>query len=108
MEEMILTRKQTSIEIALGIDANGHTTALRLYRWLELDASHYARWARSNITGNGSAEEGKDYSLLRTSENKGRGNYAQDYFLSASFAKKLAMSSRSPKVEEIWNYFSLL
>jgi len=105
MNEMILNRKQTPIEIALDIDDTGHTTAKKLYKWLELDTSHYNRWVKQSIIENPYASCGEDYSPLVASENQGRGNYAQDYLLSASFAKKLAMSSRSPKGEETRDYF---
>jgi len=105
MNEMILNRKQTPIEIALDIDETGHTTARKLYAWLELRTGDYARWAKTNITDNAYAEEGKDYSALMRNEDCGRGNYAQDYLLSASFAKKLAMISKSPKGEETREYF---
>ena len=59
----------------------------------------------SERTDNAYAEEGKDYSTSVSSEQQGRGHFAQDYLLSASFAKKLAMSSRSPKGEEARSYF---
>ncbi len=89
----------------MDIDESGHTTARKLYQWLELNQANYSHWIKRNITENLYAEEGKDYSLLRTSENEGRGNYAQDYLIFVSFAKKLAMSSRSPKGEETREYF---
>lgn len=105
MNEMILNRKQTPIEIALDIDDTGHTTARKLYAWLELNPAVYARWVKQNITENPYAEEGKEFStlVLKTSEQGGRPT--ADYLLSASFAKKLAMSSRSPKGEETRDYF---
>ena len=105
MTGLVINKKQTPIEIALDIDETGHTTAKKLYKWLELDMSQYSRWVRANITDNAYAEEGKDYSTSVSSEQQGRGHFAQDYLLSASFAKKLAMSSRSPKGEETRNYF---
>lgn len=40
------TEKQTPIEIALGVDVRGMTTAKRLYEFLEKDASHYSRWLK--------------------------------------------------------------
>ena len=104
-KEMVLCKKQTPIEIAMDVDETGHTTARKLYKWLELDMTQYSRWVRANITDNAYAEEGKDYSTLVSSEQQGRGHFAQDFLLSASFAKKLAMSSRSPKGEETRNYF---
>lgn len=37
------TSKLTPIEIALGIDENGMTTAKKLYEFLELNTAVYAR-----------------------------------------------------------------
>lgn len=105
MDEMILSRRQTPIEIALDIDSTGHTTARKLYKWLELRPGDYSRWVKQNITENPYAEEGKEYSALvrKTSEQGGRPS--ADYLLSASFAKKLAMMSRSEKGEQAREYF---
>ncbi len=52
---------RTPIEIALGIDEQGRTTARKLYTFLELAQSQYARWCRNNITENDFAEENIDY-----------------------------------------------
>ena len=54
----------TQIEIALGVDGNGMTTAKRLYEFLELNPSIYSRWVKSNISDNQFAEEGVDYWAL--------------------------------------------
>ena len=54
----------TPIEIALGVDGNGMTTAKRLYEFLELNPSIYSRWVKSNISDNQFAEEGVDYWAL--------------------------------------------
>lgn len=43
------TSNLTPIEIALGIDENGMTTAKKLYEFLELDKSNYSRWLKRNI-----------------------------------------------------------
>jgi len=127
MEEMVLSRRQTPIEIALDIDETGHTTARRLYAWLELRPGDYSRWVNKNIVGNKFAEEGKDHSALMRSkdaenpknaidmgfvhsasmrsEQGHRGNFAQDYRITASFAKRLAMASNSARGEETRLYF---
>ena len=55
------TSSLTPIEIALGVDENGMTTAKRLYEFLELDMSNYAKWFRRNILENDFAEENTDY-----------------------------------------------
>ena len=60
-EITINTANRTPIEIALGIDEEGMTTARKLYAFLELDSSNYSRWCKSNITGNEFAEENVDY-----------------------------------------------
>lgn len=103
MEEIILTKKQTPIEIALDIDETGHTTAKKLYAWLELNPTHYAKWIKANITENLFASEGVDFTPLSAKSTGGRPS--MDYLLSASFAKKLAMSSRTLRGEEARNYF---
>ena len=102
---MILKKKQTPIEIAMDIDEEGHTTAKKLYEWLELRPADYSRWIRINITDNVYAENGVDYSALRKKTSEQGGRPTNDYLLSASFAKKLAMKSRSSKGEEAREYF---
>lgn len=107
MNELKATNKnQTPIEIALGIDAEGRTTAKKLYEFLELDATHYNRWIKSNILDNRFAEEGVDYEVLAIDgENPLGGRPSQDYKLTASFAKKLSMTAKSEKGEEAREYF---
>lgn len=107
MKELILMNGQhmpTPIEQALEIDKDGCTTAKKLYRWLELDETHYSRWVNANLLDNPFAEEGIDYSPLMASK-KGRGQFAQDYRLSAAFAKKLAMTAKSERGEQARIYF---
>lgn len=48
-EITINTASQTPIEIALGIDEEGMTTARKLYAFLEFRSGDYARWYRRNI-----------------------------------------------------------
>lgn len=94
------------IEIALGIDEQGRTTAKKLYSFLELNKAVYARWCRSNITENDFAEEGVDFIVFNTNvENPKGGRPTQDYILTATFAKKLAMASNSAKGERAREYF---
>ena len=46
MNEIITnTSNQTPIEIALGIDEEGMTTARKLYAFLGMDNKNYSRWA---------------------------------------------------------------
>lgn len=121
MEEMTVatkTEEQTPIEIAMQIDERGMTTASALYNWLELDISNYARWCKSNIVDNAFAIEGEDYTVIKPSngafvtdderENTGFvGNPKPktDYHLTANFAKKLAMLTKSKKGEAARKYF---
>lgn len=100
------TSKLTPIEIALGIDSDGRTTATKLYEFLELNSSNYSKWFRKNITENEFAEENVDYfpfvlqyeSLTGEKERK-------DAKLTASFAKKLSMIQKNQKGEAARNYF---
>jgi len=96
--------KLTPIEIALEIDKEGRTTARKLYEWLELNVSNYAKWIKRNIIDNQFAEKDKDFYSYQ-STNEGRGNFAEDYKLTAEFAKKLAMTTKSIKGEEARTYF---
>ena len=43
MNELVNTTEQTPIEIALGVDADGMTTAKQLYKFLELNSTNYKR-----------------------------------------------------------------
>ncbi len=43
MQELANTATQTPVEIALGIDGNGMTTARKLYAFLELAPQHFSR-----------------------------------------------------------------
>lgn len=104
LNELINKSNQTPIEIALQIDENGMTTAKKLYDFLELDPKNYSRWCKMNILENEFAEEGIDFhSSQMTSE--GRGNFAQDFKLTAAFAKKLSMTAKNEKGEQARQYF---
>ena len=52
MNDLETTKMQTPIEIALGVDENGMTTARKLYAFLELTQGQFSRWAKSNIVDN--------------------------------------------------------
>ncbi len=98
--------RQTPIEIALGIDENGMTTARRLHSFLELDLSNYAKWFRKNILENAFAEENADYWVfVPKDENPLGGRPTQDAKLTANFAKKLSMMQKNEKGEAARNYF---
>lgn len=96
------TSNQTPIEIALGIDEDGMTTARKLYAFLELAQGQFARWCKRNITENDFATENEDYWGFDINV---EGNKVFDYKLSAPFAKKLSMQSKTAKGEQARQYF---
>lgn len=103
------TNFQTPIEIALGIDENGMTTAKKLYDFLELNPAHFARWCRRNITENEFAEESVDFwAFTPNGERDFNPNPTTDYKLTAHFAKKLSVKGNSAKAEEAREYFTQL
>lgn len=107
MNDLETTKMQTPIEIALGIDENGMTTAKKLYEFLEMDSRNYSRWCKSNITENEFAEENVDYWAFVINEEWG-GQATTDYKLTAHFAKKLSMKGNGAKAEEARDYFTTL
>lgn len=103
------TSSLTPIEIALGVDENGMTTAKRLYEFLELDMSNYAKWFRRNILENDFAEENTDYWVfVPKDENPWRGRPTQDAKLTAHFAKKLSVKGNGERAEQAREYFARL
>ena len=64
MNELQLVTNQTPIEIALGIDENGNTTAKKLYEFLELNPINYSKWCKVNIVDNEFATENEDYKVF--------------------------------------------
>lgn len=107
MNELMEQVNKTPIEIALGIDEDGMTTARKLYAFLELDSRNYSRWCKSNITENEFAEENVDYWAFFINEEWG-GQATTDYKLTAHFAKKLSMKGNGKKAEEAREYFTHL
>lgn len=95
---------QTPIEIALGIDENGMTTARKLYEFLELHPAAYARWFKANISDNEFAEENTDFFPFNTNVECG-GQASKDAKLTAYFAKKLSMTAKNEKGEQARTYF---
>lgn len=96
---------RTPIEIALGIDENGMTTARKLYAFLELANGQFSRWARSNIVENEFAEENVDYWGFDINV---EGNITQDFRLTAHFAKKLSCKGNGERAEQAREYFATL
>lgn len=105
--ELVSTSTQTPIEIALGIDKDGMTTARKLYDFLGLAPQHFARWCKKNISENDFATENEDYLRLTTSGETPTGGVVkrEDYKLTAGFAKKLSMMSKSERGEQARQYF---
>lgn len=104
MNDVITITNKTPIEIALQIDDNGFTTTKRLYAWLELDQSHYARWVKENITENPFAEE-SEYSPCMAKTQKQGGRPTEDYKITASLAKRISMATKSERGEQARIYF---
>lgn len=92
----------TPIEIALGVDENGMTTARALYDFLELAQGQFSRWAKNNIENNQFYEENKDWWGFDIVSN---GNSCKDYRLTTDFAKHLSMESHSAKGKIARQYF---
>ena len=98
------TSELTPIEIALGVDEDGLTTAKKLYDFLELNPSNYSKWCRRNILDNDFAEENVDFWAFVLNDEWG-GQATTDYKLTASFAKKLSMTARNEKGNQAKEYF---
>lgn len=107
-EIMNTTTLQTPIEIALGIDEEGMTTARKLYAFLQLRPDNFSRWSKKNITENQFAEENIDYMRLVIKDETPTGGKVEreDYRLTAQFAKKLSMMSKSERGEQAREYFT--
>lgn len=100
------TSKQTPIEIVLGVDSQGMTTATKLYGFLELNPSNYSKWFKKNIIENQFAEENVDYfPFVLQYESAVKEKERQDAKLTANFAKKLSMMQKNEKGEEARAYF---
>lgn len=102
MAEILATTNHTPIEIALGVDENGMTTARKLFEFLEMDKSHFARWSKKNIEKNEFYEKNTDWWGFATVAN---GNECMDYKLTTDFAKHLSMESHSAKGKNARDYF---
>lgn len=103
-----LTSNETPIEIALQIDKDGMTTASKLYAFLELLPSNFARWCKKNIVNNKFATENEDYFPFIMQEERDKPKNPKpktDYKLTSEFAKKLSMTGNTEKHEKARNYF---
>lgn len=102
MGGLMNTTSQTPIEIALGIDENGMTTARALYDFLELGQGQFSRWAKTHIENNEFYEEGHDWWGFDIMSS---GNKCRDYRITTEFAKHLSMESHSAKGKLARQYF---
>lgn len=107
MNNLQTVTNQTPIEIALGIDEKGMTTAKKLYEFLELNKSNYSKWCKTNILENEFAEEGTDYTSFVPNDEREKfnPNPTTDYKLTAKFAKKLSMTAKNERGEQARDYF---
>lgn len=110
MNELQKSNMKTPIEIALGIDENGMTTARALYDFLELAQGQFSRWAKTNITENEFATENEDWVRFDIDVETPTGGRVKrdDYRLSAHFAKKLSMKGSGEKAEQAREYFTMV
>ncbi|EOQ18624.1 antA/AntB antirepressor family protein [Bacillus cereus] len=107
MTHVVEQTDKTPIEVLLVVDEDGRTYARKVYEFLELDPSHFSRWAKTNITNNPFAMEGEEYLRLAIDGETPTGGIIKrdDYKLTATFAKKLCMISPTGRGEEARNYF---
>lgn len=109
MNDIQTSTMQTPIEIALGIDENGMTTARKLYAFLELEPKNYSHWCKRNILENEFAEENVDFmAFVIKDERNFNPNPTQDFKLTAHFAKKLSCKGNGERAEQAREYFSTL
>lgn len=108
MYDVMEAPTQTPIEIALGIDENGMTTARKLYEFLELRKADFSRWCRTNITENEFATENEDFvRVFFDAETPTGGKIRRDdYKLTAHFAKKLSMKGTGARADQAREYFT--
>ena len=77
-------------------------SARELYEKLEMDKSHWKRWANNNIETSVFFLENIDYEGFAIEAN---GNETKDYWITIEMAKHLCMMSRTAKAHEIRDYF---
>ncbi len=110
MQEVSEVTMQTPIEIALGVDENGMTTARKLYQFLELKPANFSHWCRRNITNNEFAEENIDFIRFVFKDETPTGGKVErvDFKLTSKFARKLSMTQKNHKGEIARDYFTTL
>jgi len=78
------------------------TTAKELYLAIGLNPVNWARWYASNIENNPFAIKDEDWWGFFTMKN---GNETPDAAITVDFAKRLAMTAKTQKGEDVRNYF---
>lgn len=78
------------------------TTARKLYDFLELAPTQFARWTKKNIEKNIFYDENNDWWGFDIMSN---GNKCKSYKLTTDFAKHLSMESHSVRGKEARDYF---
>ena len=78
-----------------------------LYAFLGLDKTHYNRWVKEHIEKNKFCMLNADYITVSHKGRSGNNPNATitEHYLTLNFAKKLAMMSKSPKGEQVRDYF---
>lgn len=104
MSQTITKETRTPIEVLLQMDENNMVSAKRLYEFLELDPSHYARWCKRNIIDNPIVDENVDYECIRPVGELG-GQETVDYLLDVRFAEELCMTCQNEKGRQARSYF---
>ena len=104
LNEIINVTDQTPIEVALKMDKDGFVSGRNLYEYLRLDKSNYSKWCKTNILDNPFAEKNVDYTSFVLSDERNP-KPTTEYKLTASFAKKLSMMSKTERGEAARNYF---
>ncbi|MFI8709842.1 ORF6C domain-containing protein [Bacillus sp. NPDC077411] len=107
MDELMNQTDKTPIEVFLAVDEDGKTSARKVYKFLGLADGQFVRWAKTNITENKFAVENEDYVRVDIDVETPTGGIIQreDYKLTATFAKKICMTSHTQQGEEARNYF---
>ena len=101
-----ISRKEmrTPIEVFLEMDENNMVSAKKLYEFLELDPSHYARWCKRNIIDNPIVDENVDYECVRPT-GEAKTWESSDYLLEVHFAEELCMTCQNEKGRQARKYF---
>jgi anti-repressor protein len=94
MEELIQIKKSEG-----GKDV---VSARELYEVLGLNKTHWSRWSKQNIIDNPFAIEKMDYVGFAIMAN---GNETFDFAITLDLAKKISMTVKNEKGEQIRNYF---